>query len=235
MYSRRAKTEERRNKKNALIFSVLTVGAIILIFIFGIPVVVRFTAFLFELKSSSSPITSEDNNPPPPPFISSVDKATNKDNIELNGSTESGVTVEFTVNGKKDEILADNNGQFTFLVELEDGKNNIIVISRDNAGNESQSTSLTVTQDKKAPELEITSPKDGSEYYGSQQKQLKIEGKTNEDKVKVQINNRLVIVGSDGTFDTTISLAEGDYEINFRLEDEAGNMTEKKISVKFTP
>ncbi|KKQ85773.1 MAG: bacillopeptidase F [Candidatus Woesebacteria bacterium GW2011_GWB1_38_8] len=234
IYSRRLKTEERRNKKKALLLSLLTIFTILLIIFFGIPVVVKFTAFIYELKGSSEPIEITDNTPPPPPRFESSDIATNQDSLEIKGRTEAGASIVLTINRKKAEVLADSEGQFSYTLSLEDGENVISATARDNSGNESQKTEITIVYDDKPPTIEIINPKEGSEFYGSRQRQIIIDGKT-EDGAKLQINNRLVIVDSDGTFSFTTTLTDGENIFNIKADDMAGNSKEEKLTVKYLP
>lgn len=235
MYSRRLKIEERRNKRKAYLYLLLTIVSLYLIITYGIPSVAKFATFLLDLRKTSEPVESQDTTPPPPPNLESLPNSTKDQTLEIRGSTEEGATVFLSLNGKLEEVLADSEGKFTYSLKLRKGENTLIVYAKDASGNESAKTNpLEVTYDTEPPELEITKPTDGSEFFGSRQRQVVIEGKT-EPNAKVQINDRLVVVENDGTFAFVTTLNQGENPFTVKSEDEAGNKTEKTLKLLFTP
>ena len=234
MYSRRLKTEERKNRKRAYFLIVITLGLIVLIFTYGLTGAAKFSAFLLELRTGTEPVEVSDSTPPPPPRFDSQPSATNQDSLELKGSTEAGSTVNITVNGKKEEVLANSEGRFLLTINLSEGINSIVAYAKDNSGNVSQKTETEIILDKDEPSLEISKPEDGAEFFGSRQRQLIIEGKV-EENAKVQINDRVVVVESDGTFSFVTTLSEGENNFTVKAEDEAGNKVEKTLKVKYSP
>lgn len=234
-YSRLTRTEERKNVRKAFIFTVLTIVSMLAVIVFGLPAMAKFAAFLTDIKKSGQPVETGDTTPPAPPRLGPLPEATNELKVEIRGSTEPGVTVVLFLNRKKEELLANKDGEFTHSFLLQDGENAISAQARDSAGNESQKTqSFKITFDDDPPELEIITPEDGSEYYGSKQRQVVIEGKT-EEEATVIINERLVVVEQDGTFAFTTTLSEGENQFTIKALDKAGNVTEKSIALHFTP
>ena len=235
MYSRRLITEERKNKRKAFFFISLTIFSLFLIFFYGLPAVAKFAGFLTDLRQTSQSVESSDTTPPPPPRLSSIPKQTNKEILDIQGSSEPGASVKIFYNGKTDEVVVNSEGSFYISIPLNNGDNRISASSKDSAGNESQkSETLEITFDKKPPELEITKPHDKDEFFGNLQRQIVIEGKVEEGS-QVNINSRLVVVEQDQTFAFVTSLSEGTNTFNIKAEDLAGNVTEKSISVAFTP
>jgi len=235
MYSRRSNIEEIRNKKKAYIFIFLTIVSVLLLFFFGLPAVVKFAALITEINKSSVPVEINDTTPPPPPRISSLPIAVKEKNIEINGNTEPGIKVIVYTNEKHEEIISDSEGNFNTSLELEKNENYIYARAIDASGNESQkSETQTVIFDTQPPVLEITTPSDNKDFYGSRQRQILIEGKS-EENCKIQINNRLVIVESNGSFSHSVNLQEGVNNFNIKSEDIAGNTTETNLTVTFTP
>lgn len=233
-YSRRSRVEERKNMRRALFFIVLTMLALLFFFFLGLPTILRFSAFLSEIRKSSEPISKDDQTPPVPPRIDILPESTNENSIEIKGSTEPGATVILYLNDKNEEILANSEGNFTYSYNLKDGLNSISAVAKDKSGNESQKSNIvTVNFDTEPPELNISSPEDGSEYYGSKQRQVVIEGNT-EGGSKVTINERIVIVESDGTFSFTTTLNEGDNTFSIKSEDKAGNYSESSLNLKYS-
>jgi hypothetical protein len=125
--------------------------------------------------------------------------------------------------------LADNGGSFTFNIDLSDGTSTFNAIAVDQAGNISQVTKdYQITFDKKVPDLSVTSPTDGSSFFGSNQRQVTIEGTTETD-CAININDRMIAVDEEGVFQYTTTLG------NIKSIDLAGNSTEKSITLNFTP
>ncbi len=234
-YSRKVKVEESRNKKKALWFGFLTIVVLVLFFFYGFTALARLAVFLGDLKKGSQPVESNDTTPPIPPRFEPLPKATNKKQIEINGSTEPGATIELSINGKANELLANSDGEFRFAADLKSGDNIISAYSQDSAGNKSNETDTqTVILDTEAPSLEITKPQEGASFYGSKDRQLLIEGKT-EENAQVNVNGRHVVVEGSGSFTFLMTLSEGENKLDIKTEDMAGNVTEKTITVTYSP
>lgn len=235
MYSRRLTIEEKKNKRRAISLIFLTVVILLGIFFYGLPTVVKFTAILTDINQSSQPVEANDTTPPPPPRLESMPIATKEEKIDIRGNTEAGAKVTLFLNDTEEEILADSSGKFSFNLTLTDGENSISAVSTDSSGNTSQKTEIqTVIFDKKLPELELIKPNDKAEFFGSKQRQVVVEGKT-ESEVRLQINQRQVVVENDGSFTFATTLSQGQNNFTVVAEDRAGNKTEKTFSVTFTP
>ncbi len=234
-YSRKVKVEESRNKKKALWFGFLTILVLVLFFFYGFKALARLAVFLGDLKKGSQPVESNDQTPPIPPRFEPIPKATNQKQLEIKGSTEPGASVELSVNGKVNELLANSEGEFRYAADLKPGDNIFSAYSQDSAGNKSNETETqTITLDTDAPSLEVTKPQEGAQFYGSKDRQLLIEGKTEED-AKVNVNGRHVVVESTGNFTFLMTLTEGENKLDIKAEDLAGNMTEKTVTVSYSP
>ena len=234
-YSRLARTEERKNKRQAVFFAFLTIAALVILFSFGLPTIAKFSALLSDLKQSNQPIEKNDTTPPAPPQIDVLPEATNEQSIKISGSAEPAATLRFSLNGKKREILVDSEGKFSFSFNLRLGENRISTKVVDSAGNESQETqTITVLYDTEEPTLELLTPADGSDFYGAKQRQVVIEGQT-EPGVSLTINDRFVVVEDDGSFAFATTLAEGTNEFSVKAKDKAGNETEEKLTLNFSP
>jgi hypothetical protein len=224
-YSRRARTEEKRNP-------ILLSAAFIF---YGLPAVAKFAALLMDLRTSTAPVEVSDNTPPPPPRLDPIPSFTNELSVEISGTTEPGVSVILFLNSKEKEVLADNQGEFSHTFMLNKGENTFSSLARDSSGNESQETEIqTITHDNEPPELVVTKPDDGTSYYGARERQVVIEGSTEED-VSININGRQVVVEADGSFAFATTLSEGGNDFTIKAEDQAGNTTELSLAVSFTP
>jgi hypothetical protein len=226
--------EERKNTRSAITFSLLTIVAIAVLYFIGIPLLGKLTAFVTSFKGNNK-ISSSDITPPPPPKFKYLSEYTNQLNVTISGNTEAGATVKLIFNGEDKETLADTNGQFTFNVALQSGINTFAATASDQSGNQSQkSEDRQITFDNKVPNLEITSPGDGSNYFGSAQRQITIQG-TTESGSQVTINERIISVDENGSFQYTTTLNDGNNSFNIKSTDQAGNLTEKGLSLNFTP
>jgi len=234
-FSRLVRSEERKNLRSAVLLGVLTLGIIALFFFFGLPLMAKFAGFLTDLRKTSTPVESTDETPPAPPRIDSLPEATNKLSVDITGSTEPAAIVILSLNGKEEEVLANSEGEFTFNFDLADGENSISGKAKDEAGNESQKTdTIKVIYDNDSPNLEITNPSDGAAFFGSKQRQIVVEGKT-EEGVSLTINDRFVLVEDDGAFTFTTTLGDGENSFNLKAKDKAENLTEKTIKVNYSP
>ncbi len=212
----------------------LTIASLALLFFVGIPVLGNLTGFISDLGKSNKPIANNDKTPPAPPKFGNFPDYTNQNKVELIGNTESGATVKLMFNGNSTEALADKDGKFTFNVDLDDGANNFNAFAVDSSGNEGQKTNdFKIVFDNKAPELTIDSPADGSQFFGTKQKQVTIQG-TAEAEVQITINDRIVSVDGNGKFQYTSSLGEGENKFNIKVTDQAGNLTEKDLIFTFS-
>ena len=235
MYSRRLKIEEFKNKKKAVFFIALTIISIVFLFFYGLPAVIKFAAFVTEINQSSIPPDIDDETFLPPPRLSSFPAATKDKNIEVKGNTSAGVKVTIYLNSEKEEIISDSSGSFNITLNLTKGENYISAKSTTKSGNESQKSEIQkIILDTEPPTLEILKPEDKSEFFGSRQRQLIIEGVT-EENANVQINQRRVVVEANGNFTFTTTLQEGENAFDISAEDIAGNVTEVSFSVTFTP
>ncbi|OGM75980.1 hypothetical protein A2210_01445 [Candidatus Woesebacteria bacterium RIFOXYA1_FULL_40_18] len=232
-YSRLASVEEKRNVRAAFVLVILTIISLIALFTFGLPSVAKFASFVADLKKGNVPVEKNDTTPPAPPKIKNLPEATNQESLIIEGTSESGAEIQIFLNDNPSEVVAGENGTFSFSANLEKGTNSIYLVAKDKSGNLSQkSQAVMVILDKETPNLDITSPKDGQQFSGSLERQIIIEGKT-EAKSSLTINDRLVKVEEDGSFSFSTSLSEGDNSFNLKVSDLAGNKAEKSLTVKF--
>ena len=233
-YSRLESVEEKRNFRNAILFVVLTIIAIVALFWEGVPLLARFTTFVSDFGKSNKPIVSTDKTPPAPPSFNTFPDFTNQNNITLTGNSESGATIKLTFNGSDQNSLADKDGNFTFNLQLQDGDNTFSAIAVDTANNVSQRThDYKIVFDSKPPDLTITSPNDGSQFFGSNQRQVTIQGAT-DSGAQVTVNDRIVTVDDAGKFAYTTTLNDGENKFAVKSTDQAGNNTEKDITLSFS-
>lgn len=234
-YSRLQSIEEKKNIRRAYLTIFFSVVAVILLFFYGFPLVGKFSAFISEFGKSNKGVTVNDRTPPAPPRFNSFSNFTNQQNFQVTGSSEPGSTVKLTLNGTEQDNLADKDGNFTFNLNLMSGDNTFTAVAVDSAGNVSQKTQdYKVSFDSKAPALNLDSPSSGSQFYGSNQRQVTIKGST-DPNCQVTVNDRIVAVDDAGAFQYTTTLNQGDNKFTFKSVDQAGNSTSKDITLTFNP
>ena len=235
-YSRLQSVEEKKNTTHAALFIILTIAIVAVLFFFGIPALSRVVYFVSNLKKTNTPIQTTDTTPPPPPRFNSFSSFTNQQTVNISGNAEPGSTVKLTFNGQEHASLVDKDGNFSFTnLTLNSGTNTFSGISIDSAGNQSQKTQdYTITFDNKPPSLTINSPSDGSQFFGSNQRQITIEGTTDPGD-QITINGRIVAVDDSGNFQYTTTLNDGQNTFTAIATDQAGNTTEKDFTLNFSP
>lgn len=228
-------TEERKNIKRAYLYIFLSIAGLIFLIFLGIPILVKFAGFLGEVAKSDKPVEINDTTPPAPPRLDSVPEFTNSESIDISGFSESGATIIINTNNNLSEVVANNDGKFIFLFNLEKGENSISATAKDTSGNTSNETKVyLIVFDNEEPELEVTTPKDGDSFYGTSQRQISIKGTVNE-KVDLRINDRFVTIKDDNSFNFTTTLNEGANTFEVKATDPAGNISSTSLTLNYTP
>lgn len=228
-------SEERRNRRNATKFIVLTVVAGLSLFFYGIPFLGKFAGFVSDLAKSNKPITKTDTTPPAPPQIDTPPEFTKDEIIKISGTSEEGATVKINLDGQESQVVVGTDGSFDSNLDLKKGDNTLFLSAVDTSGNESRkTTTYTITFDNKAPELTIEGPSDGSSFYGTRQRQIDIKGKVDDSDSTVTVNDRFVKVEDDGSFQFTTTLSDGENKFTVKASDKAGNSTEKSLTLNFS-
>ncbi|MGA9522471.1 MAG: Ig-like domain-containing protein, partial [Myxococcaceae bacterium] len=146
----------------------------------------------------------------------------------LEGTAEPGTTVVVTVDGVQvGTAPVDGSGRWTFTLPAQaDGAHDVVVVSRDAAGNSSATHSITITVDTAAPAAPlVTSPADGALLA---QGSFVVTG-TAEPGVSVRIVLGGQVVGTAvtnaaGTWSVQVGpLADGTHALSVSSTDSAGN------------
>lgn len=233
--SRLERSEEKKAIKSTFFYVILTLGILVLLFVIGIPAITKFTALVAGVTGNDSGGFQNNSPPPPPPSIETLPSYTNDESIRLKGRTRPGYTVSVFFNDDKIEVLANAEGEFNSTLELSGGTNSVAALVTDNFGQDSVRTqTYSVVLDKEKPKLEIISPENEKQFYGNRDKQQTIQGQTEPD-ARITINDKVVIVRSDGKFDYQTTLSNGKNVYKIKSVDRAGNETESELSLNFTP
>ena len=230
--SRLAKKEQKQIQRQT--FSYIFLGIVILLIsiFFLVPSIIRI---FFNAIDQESPFEMKDDVPPQVPILSSnPPEATFSASLKLTGYAEANSKVVFVLNGEEvADVVVSDEGDFEYDLDLKEGENEILLYGIDDAENESLKTrSYFLTQDTEAPIINIEKPEDGASIELKKNRTTEISGST-EAGSKLYLNDRLILVGSEGNFSSTYYLDEGDNKLKFRAVDKAGNETEKEISVHF--
>lgn len=234
-YSRRESVEEKKNFRSAAILIILSIAALVLIIVVGLPTIGKIATFVSVLRGGNVAVNSNDKTPPAPPTFNTFPDFTNQQATSISGTAEPGATVKFTFNGSEQDVLVDKDGNFSFAnLQLENGDNIFSAFAVDTAGNVSQKTAeKKITYDNKPPTLSIDTPIDGAKFFGSGQRQVTIQGTTDSGS-NITINDRIVSVDDSGKFQYTLTLTDGDNKFAIKSVDPAGNLTEKDITLNFS-
>lgn len=120
----------------------------------------------------------------------------------------------------------DANGHFAAPIILKDGPNAVVVALL--AGGEvAATTTRTIVLDRLPPSLSLAKPKSGDAIDGSA---VSVEGKA-EPYAVVTVNDRMVFVGTDGSFSESFSAPAGPLAITVVARDRAGNETRSVATV----
>lgn len=234
-FSRRALTEERKNIKRAYLYVLLSIIGLVFLIFLGVPTLVKFAGFLGDVAKSDKPVEIQDTTPPAPPQFESIPEFTNTESLDITGFSENGATIIINANNNLSEVIANSDGKFVFLFNLEKGENSISATAKDTSGNKSNETKVySIVFDNTEPELTITSPKDGDSFYGSGQRQVSIKGTVNEN-VDLRINDKFVTVKDDNSFNFTTTLNEGSNIFEVKALDPSGNDSSTTITLNYTP
>lgn len=231
MYRSRLQTlEEKRNVRKATLLGLGTILIVIAVIILGIPFLIRLAVFFGDLNSSQRPVDKNDVIPPVPPQISLPYDATNSATQTISGSAEPGSTVFLTLNSDSagDVVVADDGTFSISNIRLDTGNNSISAVAVDQSGNQSASSeTLQIFYSQKPPDLNIDSPADHQQISD---KTVNVVGSTSAG-ARLSINDRLVIVGSDGKFSYQYNLNPGDNLLVLTATDKAGNQARKELTI----
>lgn len=218
-----------------LILIALGVGLIVvLFFIFGANLLVKFSLFVEKKSDVSAQQTTNDSFvsiPSLDPIVSSTNSAT----IDVTGSSDNGSYIKLYVNGrmvKKADIKTDHSFA-VHNVQLEAGENDIKAKTfTDSDKKQSEfSDNVSVRYSNKAPDLSIDFPSDGQEYH-KDNNPIRVRGKTTANS-RVTVNDFWAITDNEGNYIYNLPLKNDDNEIKVVATDDAGNKSEKIIHVTY--
>ncbi len=170
-----------------------------------------------------------------PPHIDPIPEATNSGTFRISGYGQAGGTVILYSSGTDDDTTKiKDDGTYMFdSVTLKKGENKFTVAQKVDQTTSDQSSPSTILYKTEEPILEVTSPTDGAKINGDNTT-TRIEGKTDEGST-LTINDRIVVVNSDGSFNYAYKMSGGDNHLKFVVVDIAGNKKELEITFTYEP
>jgi len=226
------KTDNEITRKT-IFLGLITIAVFVLLLVFGLPLLIRFSVFLGDTRNRNSAVQSENTLPPLPPRIFVPYEATNSASINIEGSAEAKTKVELMKDDVAIETVeVDESGEFVIEnVSLDEGDNIFIAraVSEDGLVSE-LSKSLEIELDQKVPELTMTNPSEDSVTVDYAD--FDVVG-VSEPGVSVTVNGRVALVDAEGNFKLKMQLVPGKNEMEVVVRDLAGNETKKKITVTY--
>ena len=220
----------KHKRKKALIYLAIALIAVFAIFTIGFKLIINssvFIANLFGNKLETDLFQSEtlaDIN------INEIPSATNSSELKVSGNTYNIDTIIIFINNQESKKLSisSKNEFITTINTLNDGENEIYFVGEIKKSDKRKKTETFLILSKiTKPKIEISSPSDNSITPKSE---IKILGKTDQN-VSIRINGLPAVVSSEGIFDKTVQLKEGENKIIISAEDEAGNSDELTLTV----
>lgn len=221
LYSRLRRYEDRKFKKRLLWAIGGSVALVIFLFVFGLKILVGFSLFVDRIRGTTQQQLTQELILPP--ILDPLPEATNSASLTITGKSDVGVKIVLYIDEEESATLpVDSDGIFSLTKRLSEGDHTVSAKAKNDKDVLSDlSNVVKVSITRKKPELTITSPNDGARIVGDSNT-VTVKGKTSPDNA-VTINDRLAVVGNDGSFSYTHSLTEGDNTLHIAATDPAGN------------
>jgi hypothetical protein len=230
--SRLQRKESTRRLRQAVFFTFLSLFLFVLLIFLGIPALTYLAVLIGNFKNATTPVETGHLLPPPPPHLQPLPEATNSAQINLAGFAQPGNTIKFYLSGTlQNEVVAENDGSFSFLqIKLTQGTNDIFVQAASQDGATSQpSGHLRIELDQQPPSLTIDEPADQS-IFSYRQDTVNFKGQT-EANVTLLINDHVAVLDQNYRFNYPFPLKNGENKIILLATDQAGNRTEKNLTL----
>ncbi len=230
--SRLRRSEDKREKRRIVLAISGTVAILAFLGFFGVKLLEGFSLLLDKMRGAS-PQQQVQNQLILPPVLDPPVEATNSGTIVVTGRGQADLTFILYVNEKEfKKTTVPSDGSVSIKnVQLDDGKNSISAKLSDDKGNLSDlSNVVVITMKNKKPDLDVTSPNDNATIFGDKNS-VTVSGKTNPEN-QVTVNDRFVVVRSDGSFEYNATLSQGGNTLKIIATDDAGNQAtvERKVT-----
>lgn len=225
-YSRLLSVEERRHRRKAFIYGLLSLLILFAFLFYGLPTIASLSAILGDFRPKS--VDETDKKPPAKPRFLTQSVATNNATLILSGIDQAGVEVALFQNGKDLGIVkTTDTGSFEKLVKLTEGNNKFTARAKNDKGVESQnSDTLEIILDTSPPEIIITEPT-GKNFT---EEKITIKGEVDED-AEVSVNDKIVVLDEQNSFSASVTLKSGENNIVIKAVDKASNEATLELSL----
>lgn len=234
--SRLIRTNERQNKRQAMIFGVATLVLLVILIQFGPLLINVFGNVVYTLRGgdqADAPIVG--NELLTPPDLIGVPDATQSARISFSGSVpyKEG-SIEIYVNDQlSDEIDLDGEDFEVKGLGLKKGSNTIKARYRNDSKTSAFTEDFTVNYLSDKPKLEVSNPSDNSTFTKAD-KSIQVKGLTDPDNT-VTVNSFRAIVNSEGEFTYQLQLNDGENQIMIEATNPAGISTQTSLKVTYQP
>ncbi len=191
----------------------------------------------FTLFRSCSNIMGPDQTTPTisqlVPRLEALPEYTNQNSLEIKGKTSPNTEIQIIINNQEGSIItSDQYGEFLFPnVSLEEGQNSIKVTLVTNDKNipesEKESKEYLINLDTTPPNITLSDLKESTD-----QSPIVVSGQT--DANELFIDGTFIHINTDGSFETSLPLSDGDNIVEFKARDKAGNENIKTVTIKYT-
>lgn len=225
---------EAKTKKN-LLLSILGIALVMLLmFKFGLPLLINLSLFLSGSRANQEQLKDQDPFFIAPPILNSSPRATSSANIIVSGVALKDQTINLYINGNLiDKTRTEDDGSFSFKEALSTGEN-VIKAKAVVEDKESEfSQTLAIAFKNAPPSLNIQSPSN-DQSFAKDQNIADVKGTTDAD-VKITVNGFWAITDDNGNFSYRLPLQNGENNIKIVAVDIAGNKTQKEVKVTYSP
>jgi len=233
MAGRLNRYQEKLLTKKILILTIASLAVLIMVILFGFRILVGFSLIIDKIQQNpkDKPPT-QDQSMLLPPALDWIPEATNSAEIIISGSAYKDSDIYVYINdAEADKIKTDSEGKFSALITIKNGENIIVAKQKTDNNFSGYSNELKVSMIKKEPELEIINPENDSLKTGDDPV-VDVAGITDSQN-RVTVNGRLAVVKTDGTFNYSYKLTEGENIIVVEAIDMAGNVKNEEIKIRY--
>lgn len=237
MVSSRLRRQEEKLARRKIAVGVIGIVAVsAFLLLFGVRLLVAFSLFVDRIRGGSPDTLQTDQSLLLPPVLESLPQATNSATISVSGSANPDSTLMLFIDGDEyTRIPVGEDGSFEIQdIPVDTGK--VTVSARSTDGKETVSdisNTISTTIDRTPPDLDITKPAD-NETIRDGTNSVAVEGTTDPD-ARLTINDRIVVVRSNGSFSYNMPLNDGENTLVFKAVDLAGNSIEVDRRVTYQP
>ncbi len=232
--SRLRRVEEKNASKRIAIAFVGSIALLVFLAIFGLRILVGFSLLVDRIRGTTTP--QQQSALLLPPILDPLPEAIKDATITVTGKASSKSTIILYVNGDEYKRLpTTDDGSFNVSdIPVSEGTVTASAKATDEKDNVSDvSNVISTTVDRTPPKLTVDAPADNTSINDGTHK-VTVTGLTDED-MKVTVNDRIVVIKSDGSFTYSVPLNDGENKLTITSRDDAGNETTVERKVTYVP